>query len=161
MAALSDSLPPDLFFGAVKNRQRTRPEFVRIPHIEIRRPHHNFSAATPHEAAAENIRVKRADEDADAPERQACSHQAFAGFHHYPGWARCGPRAVDEPVDDFLQFGCVHGAAFAAQAPETSRRHKPFAFWCRKGKVRKTTKTTSDMQIHKQFVPTSWAFFLR
>jgi len=94
----------------------------RIPNIEIDSIDDHFSARPPHEAAAENIGVQGTEEDTNPPERKAGLHQAFAGFCHHLGWARCGSRTVDQPVDDFVQIGCVHDAAFAAQVLQTSRR---------------------------------------
>ena len=45
----------------------------------------DLGALPPDEAAAENVRVQRADEDADAPERQAGLDQALAGLRHHRG----------------------------------------------------------------------------
>jgi hypothetical protein len=99
---------PDLLSLVVQNRQRAASEFRRILNIEIRAVDDDFCSGPPDETVAENIGMQRADEDADPPQRQARLHQAFAGFRHHPGRARCGPRPVDQPVGDFLQFRCVH-----------------------------------------------------
>ena len=55
-----------------------------------------------------DIGMQRADEDADPPQRQARRHQPFAGFRHHPARTGRRPRAVDQPVGNFLQFGRVH-----------------------------------------------------
>jgi hypothetical protein len=34
--------------------------------------------------------------------------------------ARRGPRAVDEPVGQFLQIRCIHEKLIVARSPETS-----------------------------------------
>jgi hypothetical protein len=86
--------------------QRAASKFRRILDIEVHTPDHDLGARPPDEIAAENIGVQRPNEDADAPQRQPGPHQALAGLRQQQG--SCGRPTIDQPVGNFLQFGCVH-----------------------------------------------------
>ena len=89
--------------------------------VEIDRADLDLGARLPDEIAAENIGMQGSNEDADAPQRQARRDQPLADFRHHLRRAGRGPRAVDQPVGEFLQFGCVHdGAYIVAQVQRAS-----------------------------------------
>ena len=117
MAALSDNLRLTSSGCCKEQTADSRPEFVESSTSKFADPLFSFSAVTPHEVAAENIRMQRADEDTDAPKRRLLL-QAFAGFRHHPG-PRRGPRPIDGPVGNLLQFGRVHEACICGASPET------------------------------------------
>ena len=52
--------------------------------------------------------MQRADENAGAPKRNADLHHPLAGLRHHAGRVARRSRAVDQPVGELLQFGCVH-----------------------------------------------------
>jgi hypothetical protein len=66
--------------------------------------------------------MRRPHEGADAPQRQASRHEAFAGLFQESGRGSRRPRAIDDPVIDFLQGLCVH----AATLPETSSGNQQY-----------------------------------
>src|SRR3954468_20983857 len=65
--AASD-LPP----LAEHDRQRVVDEFRRIQDVETGGAHYDLRSLPPNEIATENIGMQGPDENADAPERQAC-----------------------------------------------------------------------------------------
>ena len=65
------------------DRERTGNEFRRLPNVEIDGAHVTRLAGLPDEVAAENIGMKRADENADAPERHARGDHPLAQLRHH------------------------------------------------------------------------------
>ena len=100
----------DLPSGVVHDRQRAPSIFRRIRDFKAQGIDDDLLARPPEEGAAVNIGMQRPDKHRDAPQRQACRHQPFTGLRHQPRRGGRGPRAVDQPVGDVLQIGCVHEA---------------------------------------------------
>ena len=100
----------DLSPAVVHDRQRAPSVFRRIRNFKTRGIDDDLGSRPPEEGAAVDIGMQGPDEDRDAPERQACRDQPFAGLRHQPRRGGRGPRAVDQPVGDLLQLGCVHEA---------------------------------------------------
>ena len=89
--------------------KRALGEFGRVQDLEIDGADFDLLALPPDEVAAEDFRMQRADEDAEPRQRQAGIDQALADSGDHVGRGPRRPRAVDQPVEDTLEPGVLHG----------------------------------------------------
>ena len=97
--------------------QRAGLKFRRFQNPEIDRADLDLGAGPPDEIAAEDFGMQGADED-DRPATAAGPPRPSARrFPPSCGRACRRPRAVDQPVGEFLQFRCVHGISICRASP--------------------------------------------
>ena len=99
---------PDLVSLREHDRQRAGVKSRCILDAEIDRADLDLGAGLPDEIAAEDIGMQGPDENTGAPQRDARLDQPFANVRHRQRRVRRRPRAVYQPVLEFLQFRCVH-----------------------------------------------------
>ena len=98
--------------GRDRGVQRARLEFLAVGKGEVGLAGLDTASAPPDEAAAEHVRMQRADKHAHPPKRNSGGHEPLADLGQHLLALKGRASAIDQPVDDVLQT--IRGQKFQA-----------------------------------------------